>query len=266
MNIYKCLNEITKYIDDNLEEKIDYNILAKKMGVNIYTMQRIFSLITNISLSEYIRKRRLSMAGFDLYKTSAKVIDIAIKYQYDNATSFSRAFEKFHGVKPSQVKKDVSKLKNFPKMLFDEYAKSNEAIEYKIIEKDEFILYGIGVNVTTKTIKTEAPKLFEKIAKEYGNIYGNINYGMTTYKDRERDICDKYYVLYDKKIDNFEKVIIPKSKWLVLKTNSRNASDIQATANKFYFDFLPSCKYNLRDIPELEYYYDDITEFLVSID
>lgn len=68
MNIYKCLNEITKYIDDNLEDKIDYEILAKIMGVNSYTMQRIFSLIADISLSEYIRKRRLSSAGFDLYE------------------------------------------------------------------------------------------------------------------------------------------------------------------------------------------------------
>ncbi len=60
MNIYKCLNEITRYIDDNLENEINYDVLAKIMGVNSYTMQRIFSLIAGISLAEYIRKRRLS--------------------------------------------------------------------------------------------------------------------------------------------------------------------------------------------------------------
>lgn len=105
MNIYKCLNQITKYIDDNLENEIDYDVLAKIMGVNSYTMQKIFSLISGISLAEYIRKRRLSNAGYDLYETNAKVMDIAIKYQYDNATSFSRAFESFHDIKPSQVNK-----------------------------------------------------------------------------------------------------------------------------------------------------------------
>ena len=56
LNIYKCLNKITEYIDNNLENNIEYEVLAKMMGVNSYTMQRIFSLITNISLSEYIRK------------------------------------------------------------------------------------------------------------------------------------------------------------------------------------------------------------------
>ena len=114
MNIYKCLNDITEYIDNHLEDKIDYDILAKMMGVNTYTLHRIFSLITGISLADYIRKRRLSMAGFDLYQTKSKIIDIAIKYKYENATSFSRAFEKFHEIKPSQVKRNGYKLKNYP--------------------------------------------------------------------------------------------------------------------------------------------------------
>ena len=65
MNIYKSLNEITEYIDSHLEEKIDYEILSRMLGVNSYTMQRIFSLLTNISLSDYIRKRRLSVSGED---------------------------------------------------------------------------------------------------------------------------------------------------------------------------------------------------------
>ena len=64
MNIYKNLNEITKYIDDYLENEINYEVLAKMLGVNIYTMQRLFTMLAGISLSEYIRKRRLSNAGF----------------------------------------------------------------------------------------------------------------------------------------------------------------------------------------------------------
>lgn len=108
MNIYKVLNEITLYIDENLEYEIDYGVLAKKMGVNEYTMRRIFSLLTNITLAEYIRKRRLSNAGYDLYNGNLKVIDVAIKYGYDNATSFSRSFTAFHGIKPSQVNKNQS--------------------------------------------------------------------------------------------------------------------------------------------------------------
>ena len=115
MNIYRSLNEITEYIDKNLEEEISYEVLAKILGVNVYTMQRLFTMIAGISLSKYIRKRRLSSAGYDLYEGNLKVIDVAFKYQYDNATSFSRAFEKFHGIKPSLVNKET-RLKNVQKM------------------------------------------------------------------------------------------------------------------------------------------------------
>lgn len=265
MNIYKSLNKITEYIDNHLEDKIDYKVLAKMTGTNVYTLQRIFSLLTNITLTEYIRKRRLSNAGFDLINSNLKVIDVAMKYQYDNATSFSRAFSSFHGIKPSQLKKDSSKLKNFPRMVFNEEVKTSDPMEYKVIEKEEFILYGMGVEVNNNTISKEAPKLFKETSIKYEEKYGKIKYGMVTYKDSEREECNRYYCLFDKEILEFEKVTIPKSKWLVLKINSNEAKDIQELSHKFYLDFLPSCKYNLREIPELEYYHDDITEFWVPI-
>ncbi len=264
LNIYKCLNEITKYIDDNLEDKIDYDVLAKIMGVNSYTMQKIFSLISGISLSEYIRKRRLSNAGYDLYETGAKVMDVAIKYKYDNATSFSRAFESFHGIKPSQVNK-FTKLKHFPRIIFDENIKRVNELEYEIIEKDELILYGFGIKTDNANISVDAPKLFLKNELINKDKYGKIKFGMVTYEDILREKCNGYYILYDKKSEDLQEIRIPKSKWLVFRINSQDASEIQEMSHKFYLEFLPSCKYNLKDIPELEYYHDNVTDFLVPI-
>ncbi len=264
MNIYKCLNEITKYIDENLENEIDYKILAKMMGVNSYTMQRIFSLISGISLAEYIRKRRLSNAGVELYKKNAKVMDIAIQYQYSNAASFSRAFENFHGIKPSQVNK-LSTLKNFPRIIFNEEIKLTSTLEYKIIEKEKLVLYGLGVKTNNKNISIDAPSLFKKMQLNDKHKYGEIKFGMITYEDKFREKCNGYYVLYDKEMDSLEKIVIPKSKWLVFRINSQDSKDIQEMSHQFYLQFLPSCQYNLREIPELEYYHDNITDFLVPI-
>lgn len=145
MNTYKNLNKMLDYIDNNLENEIEYSKLAMFIGVNEYIMQRIFSFLCNISLADYIRKRRLSNAGADIYNTNEKIIDIAIKYGYDNSTSFSRAFERFHGIKPSQVKNLPDKLKYFPKITFTENLIGDTNIEYSIIEKDELILYGTYV-------------------------------------------------------------------------------------------------------------------------
>ena len=143
MNIYKLLNQAIKYIEDNIENKIEYSEIAKILGMNEYTAQTAFYFLCNISISDYIRKRRLTNAGCDLYNTSQTVLSAAIKYQYNNATSFSRAFEKFHGIKPSEVKQNPQGLKVYSRIEFDENVKEKNTIEYSIQEKEEFILYGI---------------------------------------------------------------------------------------------------------------------------
>ena len=262
MNIYKELNKVIEYIEENLEEKIDYKYLSKMIGVNEYTFQRIFSLISNVSISEYIRNRRLSNAGQELYLKSEKIIDIAIKYQYGNSTAFSRAFEKFHGIKPSEVRKNPEKLKMYTKLHFNEINDQSKNVEYKIIQHEQITLYGKCKITDNENIKHDAPRFF----KEIENKYGEPKYGLVDYTDKERMYVKSYWVMYDKKYDNLEKRIIPKSKWIVIRVNSQEAQDIQNASEVFYEDFLPSCKYNLRDLPELEYYHDGITDFLIPID
>lgn len=263
MNIYKSLNELTKYIDDNLENKIDYEVLAKFLGTNIYTMQRLFSMLSGITLADYIRKRRLSTAGFDLYLGNTKILDIALKYQYENATSFSRAFTKFHGLKPSEVNKNI-KLKNFPRIIFNEEIKPVIELPYEVITLDEINLYGKSIKTNNQNIGHDAPNFFKEFTNKYQNKYGNIKYGMITYNTK-RDEVEKYYCLYDHKIKGFEQLKIPKSKWLRFRINSRDALEIQDVSHKFYQEFLPSCRFNLKELPELEYYHDGITDFLVAI-
>lgn len=266
MNIYKSLNEMINYIEENLENEIEYEKLAKILGVNEYTMKSIFSIICNMSISEYIRKRRLSNAGFDLCKNEGKIMDIALKYQYENATSFSRAFEKFHGIQPSKVKDSPEGLKVFAKVVFQEKIKSNEGIEYSVIEKDDMILYGKGVKTQEGKISKDAPEFFKKMQQKYESKYGPIQYGMVVYEDRFESGNFEYWVLYDKEISEFEKYVIPKSKWLKFDIFSQNEKDIQEMSRKFYVDILPVLKYNLRNIPELEYYHDGITEFWLPIE
>lgn len=264
MNINKVLNNITLYIDNNIEEKVDYNVLSRMMGVNNYTMQRIFSVITGIPLAEYIRKRKLSLAAYDLITGKYKVMDIAIKYGYENATSFSRAFETFHGIKPSEVS-DNTKLHDFPRIIFDENVDIKNDFEYVVEHMPRLVLYGKSINTNNDTISEDAPLFFEKINNKYIDRFGNIKYGMVSYKDVEREEIVSYSVLYEKEIEDFEKIEIPESKWLKFTIYSKEAKDIQDMAHRFYKEFFPSTKYNLRDLPELEYYHDNVTEFYVPI-
>lgn len=168
MNIYIQLNKIIEYIEEHLEEKIEYKDLSKMIGVNEYTFQKIFSLISNVSISEYIRNRRLSNAGQELFIKNEKVVDISVKYQYSNATAFSRAFEKFHGIKPSEVRKNPEKLKMYTKLYFNEINEQNKNIEYKIVEKEEMILYGKYKITNNEQIGKDAPGFYIEMEEQYG--------------------------------------------------------------------------------------------------
>ena len=94
----------------------------------------------------------------------------------------------------------------------------------------------------------------------------NHGYGMVEYKDKERAYVKAYWILYNERIQVLEKKVIPKSKWILIRINSQKAEDIQEISKIFYYDFLPSCKYNFKDLPEIEYYHDEITDFLIAIE
>ncbi len=266
MNIYHRLNKVIDYIETHLEEEIKDKELSKILGVNPYMMHRLFSILLDISLTDYIRSRRLSNAGYDLCKGNEKIIDLAFKYGYENATSFSRAFTKFHGMKPSLAKQNPSGLKVFPRLTFKEEIKVLEPMEYTILELPKMILYGKGIKTDDTHIGKDAPRFFKEMRQKYGKKYGDITYGMVVYEARFDSDEYEYWTLYDKEIKEFVPYVIPKGKWLCFEVPTDEAEDIQRVSRQFYEEFVPSSKYRFRDIPELEYYHDNRVSFLVPID
>lgn len=263
MNIYDTLNDITLYIDRHLQDKIDLNKLARMMGVNVYTMQRIFSLLVGDTISLYIKKRRLTNAALALLN-GEKMSKVALDYGYSNTTSFSRAFRDFHGIKPREIKKDT-KLKLYYRKCFENVGLKETTLSYDVITLEEKTLYGVGIKTDEKKIGKDAPLLWKKIEKECKEDFENINYAMVTYRGKAHEICEGYYILFSSYKKNREKIIIPKSRWVRLTIPSQKAKEIQKISHQFYYQILPSCQFNLKDIPELEYYHDGITEFLIPI-
>ena len=137
MNYYENLNSVINKIEKHLTEEIKYQDLAKIVGTSSYTLQRIFVFLTGITLTEYIRKRRLSKAAEDLLTTDIKIIDLALKYQYDSPISFSNSFKKMHGVSPQNLRKNNTVIKNFPKIEFKPIIDTIDELEYRIIEMDK---------------------------------------------------------------------------------------------------------------------------------
>ncbi len=138
MDYVEGLNLSISYIEDNLFEEIDYERAARIAGMSKSTYQRFFLLIANMTLDEYIRKRKLQYAVRELMDTEHKVIDIAMRYGYNSAAAFSRAVHNFTGTTPSKIRKEGSSI-CFPKLNLQIQIKEGEMImnETAIVKMEE---------------------------------------------------------------------------------------------------------------------------------
>ena len=132
------------YIDENLADEIDFESVAKKANCSVYHFQRMFSFFANLPLSEYIRKRKMTLAAFELQNTDAKVIDIAMKYGYDSPSSFTRAFQSVQGLPPSKARMEGVCLTAYPKLSFQFKLRGVAAMRYNIKQTTPYKLFGLN--------------------------------------------------------------------------------------------------------------------------
>lgn len=130
------------YIEENLTEELDYGEIAKRSFSSEFHFQRVFSLLSGYTLGEYIRNRRLTLAGAALSKGELKVIDAALKYGYENPDSFARAFLKFHGILPSAAREPGAKIRSFARLNIKITLEGGNTMDYRIENKPEMILTG----------------------------------------------------------------------------------------------------------------------------
>ena len=144
MNWVTGMQKAIDYIEDHLTEPIDYEVVATQSFSSSYHFQRVFSILCRYTVGEYIRNRRLSLAGRELSAGNAKVIDIALKYGYESPDSFAKAFQKFHGILPSQAR-NGGKLKSFSRLVLKFSLEGGNVMNYRIEEKGEMTITGYSV-------------------------------------------------------------------------------------------------------------------------
>lgn len=260
------LNELVEYIEENLIEKIEYKKLSRILAVNEYTLHRIFLFITNMSLTEYIRKRRLSMAAMELLNGNPKIIDLAVKYQYDSSVSFSRAFKKMMGCNPKDVKKNREFVKIFPVLKFTDISEDTNEFEYKEIKNLNIVLYGVYTKMKVFEIPKFANKLWDDMIKNYKNIM-EFDYGVVEYDNisQNQNGEAKYYVASKKKFKGAKKIEITNKNYLVFKLNSLRAEEIGEYTRKIYKNFISEFGYNIDNSPDIEEYNNGITYIYIPI-
>ena len=144
MDWLRGMNNVLEHIEENLTQPIQYESLARIVGCSVYEFSRIFSFMAGVSISEYIRRRRLSQAVFDIQSGTDKIIDIALKYCYESPTTFTRAFKELHGVSPSSARKVNIPLKTYPPITFVLTIKGVNEMEFRIEKRDRFTIMGLS--------------------------------------------------------------------------------------------------------------------------
>ena len=257
MDWVKTINDAIEYIEENLTEDITLADISKSVNLSAFHFQRSFTLLTGMSPVEYLRKRRLSQAGTELSKGDDKVIDIALKYGYDSPESFTKAFSRFHGVSPAQVKKGEP-IRFMSRYTVQIKIKGGSIMEYKIEEWEEMDLLVHAKEFHAETSETQIPMFWDEYYanEEYRKIPGYL--GVCA---QEKSNGDEFkYGIGCKATDvegipdGFEIIHIPKYEWAVFKCVGPSPKAIQDMWERIYKEWLPVSDYELIPDVDIENY------------
>lgn len=260
---FDCLNKMIEYIEQNLDNEIDYTKISQLTNTNLFILERIFIFLTNMTINEYIKKRRLSKAFEDIRNTNEKIIDIAFKYQYNSAPAFNRAFKQLFNITPTECRKGIGNYKIIP----IEYFETNNMkynFDYEIKKIEAKILYCYHV-----TSKNHSDLLYI-IKQLYNKVKANGDYtefnriGMYGIFYKDNGIYH-YYLGSQKYSSNLEKYVIDESEYAIFKLISRTQNDIVNMEKNINKQWIPSTNYKSNNKIKIEYYKDDTCFILLPI-
>jgi AraC family transcriptional regulator len=265
MDMLAQLNKALSYIEENLTDRVDYQEAAKIACCSEYHFTRMFSFLAGITLSEYIRRRRLTLAALELSHSGIKIIDVAMKYGYTSPDSFTRAFQSMHGITPSEARIHGQSLKAFPRMTFQLTIKGGSEMNYRIEDKEAFRIVGIKkrVPIVFQGVNPEIASMFEGLTPEmidkikgFSNVQpsGLISASTNFSEGRieEKGELDHYIgAATTKDGDGFAQLEVQASTWAVFTAVGPFPSALQEIWGRIYSEWFPSAEYELSEGPEM---------------
>ena len=274
MNYIVEIQKAINYIEDNLEEEINYENVAKQIGMSSFYFHRIFSAIVGISPAEYIRSRRLSCAADDLSQEAhLNILDIAIKYCFGSNESFTRAFTKFHGISPKKAREKGTNLKIFSKINLSLTIEGGNRMEYKIEKKDKFKIAAFVKDFNLKTSKKEIPKFWTTLKetgkqKELTKDYTKNAIGICLGTNGAQEFRYGIGVEVEEKetmMKGTEIIEVAESLWVVFKCEGQNPEDINKLWEKIYKEYFVISEYKQSMDLDFELYDSKDTQIWIPI-
>lgn len=266
MDWFANLNRALHYIEENLDDDIDLKEAARLACCSEYHFSRMFSFLSGITLSEYIRRRRLTLAAFELQTGDLRIVDVAVKYGYSSADAFSRAFQGLHGFPPSSLRTHAPSIKAYPRMTFQLTIQGGSAMNYRIVEKQPFRIVGITKKVPIQFhgVNSEIASMWQSLTSEdidqlkmlsnvepLGLIQASTNFSET--RMEEKGELDHYIGVATSKEcpEHFAALEVPAATWAVFETVGPFPDTLQNVWGRIYSEWFPSASYELAMGPEM---------------
>jgi len=178
MDVVDGIQRAIDFIEDNICDDLNVKEIASQAYLSSYHFQRIFSAVCGVSVGEYMRSRRLTLAGIEIGHSDTKIVDIALKYGYESPESFSRAFSRFHGISPMAARSQNEKLQLYPKLAVKTVLGGNQMTK-KMLERGYMVKENAPVYYTENMDRTA--KWFEEVLGWYAKIDQRNESGDGTY-------------------------------------------------------------------------------------
>ncbi len=261
------------YIEAHILEPLDYEAIAKESFSSSSHFQMVFSTLCGYTLGEYIRNRRLTLAGQEIISGDSKIIDVAAKYGYDSPDSFTKAFQKFHGITPTQARNEKANLRIFTPMrirISFEGGDIPNQRNFRVEEKSAMLLTGYGKRFTGSPSNRNLQdhywacenRLYEDILQGISGEHETIYEVLTNFGEDGYDFYYAYQIpLWASEdlddlgeiAEHFTRLSIPAGTYLICETERCQfpTDRIEALIEQALTKWLPSSGYVLRDAPEL---------------
>ncbi|MFD1176396.1 effector binding domain-containing protein [Paenibacillus puldeungensis] len=259
------LNRAINYIEEHICEEINLDEAAKIACCSVYHFQRMFAYMANIPLSEYVRRRRMSLAAVDL-QSGDKVIEVALKYGYDSPTAFNRAFQSVHGIVPSLARQGGIILKAFPSICFQLTVKGDVEMNYRIEKRNSFKIIGVKEHyeINIKENFADVPLFWQKTAQS-----GMIPKICSFMDSEPKGILGVSTCMNGKDFDYYiaaasnretpadlVEYTVPECTWAIFECVGAMPIALQNLQKRIVSEWLPTSGYEYANAPDIEVYFE----------